>query len=127
MRTAPRTALSFGHRALLALLLAGAFGFRVVASPAAWGCMTAEHAAHGSGQPAGHEHGHPQHGPGLPACECLAHAAGAGLAVRPLELAASYLLPAQSAAGPSGQGVRIATSSSHLLPFSVGPPSLLAV
>jgi hypothetical protein len=127
MGTAPRLALPSPIRALLALLLAGAFGFRVVASPVAWGCLTAEPAAHGTHHPQSHEPGHRHHGAGVPACECIAHAAGTGLTVKPAELARTVLLSAPSGARPSVEDARVVTSPSHLLPFSVGPPSLPAV
>ena len=128
MRTAPRTALPLlGLRALLALLLAGGFGFRVVASPAAWGCVMAGQAAHGSDHTSGHQQGHRHHGPDLPACECIAHAPATGVTAGPLELAQPALRPSPAQVAHSADGIPPATASAHLLPFSIGPPPLSTV
>jgi hypothetical protein len=127
MRTTPRTAWASAYRALLAFFLAGVFGFRVAASPAAWGCLTGAPPAHGSHQPKNHEHDPQHHGAGGPRCECIAHAAGTGLTVKPAELVRTALLPAPSGAAPFGENAPLVISPSHLLPFSLGPPSLPAV
>ncbi|HEY7504750.1 MAG TPA: hypothetical protein VH700_11660 [Gemmatimonadales bacterium] len=111
-------------RACLALILAGAFGFRVAALPAASGCVG------GSGATPQHHSGHHEHDHRAPdssgqACVCVAHVAGAGLAVEPARLAPAPAprsgiasTPAVNRRGPSRAG-------SHVLPFSIGPPALL--
>jgi hypothetical protein len=113
-------------RAFLAFLLLGGFGYRVMASPAAWGCMTAEEPVHtGSEHSPGHDHGHRHHGPDRPACVCIAHTPTTGLTVTSFSLAQPALLPQPAPAGRLGTAVPPATAPAHLLPFSIGPPSLL--
>jgi hypothetical protein len=109
-------------RACLALILAGSFGFRVAALPAAWGCIG------GSGATPSHHSGHHDHrapDSSGQACVCVAHVAGTGLAVEPARLAPVQAprsgiasTPAVNRRGPSRAG-------SHVLPFSIGPPALL--
>jgi hypothetical protein len=125
MRAILRTSLpQLGLRACLAFFLAGGFGFRVVAVPATWGCMTAGPAAPATGHPSGREPGDRHHGSHLPACECIAHASPAGLTVEPLQLAPPTLQPVWAGVARSADGTDPATSSAHILPFSIGPPQV---
>jgi hypothetical protein len=128
MRTAPRTSLlRLGLRACLALLLTGGFGFRVMASPAAWGCMTAGQAADGSEHTPGHQQGHRHHGADLPACECIAHASATGVTVEPLALTPPRPQSSPSRIAPFADGIAPVTASAYILPFSIGPPPVSAV
>ena len=112
-------------RAGLALLLAGAFGFRVMATPAVWGCMN-----DGAGGASAHA-GHHGHKPGTPVsppplCVCIAHGSGMSVAMGPprLEAAVTPVMPLARAA--AADTVRPLPADPHLLPFSIGPPAPLA-
>jgi hypothetical protein len=110
---------------LLALLLLVGFGYRVMASPTAWGCMTAgEPASAGAEHTPDHDHGHRHHGPDRQACECVAHAPTAGLTVRSVELAQPWVGPPPAVVAHFGKTIPAAIAPAHLLPYSVGPPSL---
>ena len=112
-------------RSCLALVLAGAFGFRVATAPVALGCMTGGASATAPHHSGHHQHEHRAPGSPPPACECVAHGPGPGIAVEP-----SRLAPAEP---PRVESVPAATldhsvppaAVAHVLPFSIGPPALL--
>jgi hypothetical protein len=112
-------------RAGLALLLAGSFGFRVTATPAAWGCLndgaggTAAHAGH-----QGHKSGAPVSAPSW--CACIAHGSGMSVAMDPPRLVATAAPPMPLARAAAVDGIRRVPADPHLLPFSIGPPAPLA-
>jgi hypothetical protein len=105
-------------------LLAAAFGFRVVATPAAWGCLT-----DGAGVPghAGHHQHHPD-APGSPppACACIPHAPGLSVDGHEPRLTAAAPLPPQPVRTRIADDTRPVTANRHLLPFPVGPPASIA-
>ena len=109
----------------LALLLAGAFGFRVTATPAAWGCMN--DGAGGASAHAGH-HGHKSGEPVSPPpwCVCIAHGSGMSLALEPPRLVAAVAPPMPLARAAAVHSLRPVPADPHLLPFSIGPPAPVA-
>ncbi len=109
-------------RALFALVVAAAFGFRVAVSPFAWGCAPA---AHHSADGAQHHQEHRHSAPDVPACECVAHAASTGILVERSELAAVLIHPSPEIARFPLIPASASGPSAHRLPFSIGPPSLL--
>ena len=112
-------------RAGLALLLAGAFGFRVTATPAAWGCLN--DGALGASAHDGH-HGHKTGTPvsAPPWCGCIAHGSGMSVTMDPPRLVAAVAPSMPLLRAAAVDGVRPVPADPHLLPFSVGPPTLLA-
>jgi hypothetical protein len=114
------------RRSLLALLLAGAFGFRVVATPVAWGCMTGGGPTTAASHGQHHQHGHQSHGSPPPACECLAHAPGTAVTVQRQGLDLAAARPVSATRGAILQQTLPAGAQAHVLPFSIGPPSPLA-
>jgi hypothetical protein len=111
--------------ACLALILAGAFGLRVAALPAGLACV-----AGGAGATPSHHagpHGHDHRGPDAPtpACVCVAHAPGIGVAVEPARLTPPRPLGVLSAPDFAGDGRGPSSAVAHVLPFSIGPPALL--
>jgi hypothetical protein len=113
-------------RAGLALVLAGAFGFRITGTLSAWGCTGDGVRANAPGH-AGH-HGHHEGTPGSasPLCVCVAHGSGAGLALEPPRLVAAFAFPARLARSGHPGGMLLVPADRHLLPFSIGPPASLA-
>ncbi len=87
--------------------------------------MTAEEpAGAGPEHMPGHDHGHRHHGPDRQACECVAHTPAAGLTVGSVELAHPRAEPRPASIAHFGQTIPAAMAPAHLLPYSVGPPSL---
>ncbi len=109
----------------LALALAGAFGFRAAAAPATWACL------HGGTEGVGLGHaGHGGHQGGdsrspMPACVCIAHAAGMTLPFETPRLRAVVAPPQPAVLLAVGELSPLAAER-HRLPYSIGPPALLA-
>jgi hypothetical protein len=118
----PTPMSSHGLRAVLALLLIGTFGFRILAPgtmpECAAGAGYAQHSGHG--QDAGH--GHHDHGSPLPKCECVGHSCSVAAASLGTVLT---LVGPQNAHTPvlRPESARLPGSDpDHLLPFAHGPP-----
>jgi hypothetical protein len=108
----------------LALVLAGAFGFRVTALPAAAACLSADWGTGTDGE-SGH-HGHEGGSPAsTPPCVCIAHISGLSVALEAPRLVERVAHPAAPARFGLGD-LRPRSAGRHLLPFSIGPPALLA-
>jgi hypothetical protein len=111
-------------RACLVIALASAFGFRIVAMPTASACMSGGASASAAGHSGHHEHRPP--GSPAPRCECIAHASGTGFAVEAPRLGPALPPQVEPARAVAPQPAAPVASVAHVLPFSIGPPALLA-